>query len=353
MRLEHFAMALACVLALPAPGGASAACTAAQKYGQVKFQYGGPGGAAWSDEQLAVYGPITKIEIWGGRYVDAVRVTYGAYLGPLHGGGGNMPGGSPQTIQLAAGESITAIDGQAGTYVDNICFTKNTQQRICAGGGGGGAFQANEAGKPLRYLTGRSGVYVDKIGGAFANFSDIDPGTVRSDTAAMLQSVQQAQDKVITQTLVNDLDVPQRQKVDERQAVASNSSANWSNSQTITQQHQVGGEISYTPPSDTGGAGGKVSYSYTNTQSSSSSSGGSTSDTTSQSIGVVVNVTVPAHSRIVATTSWKQMSYNIPVYFDVLYFSDATKTQVLCREPVTSMLQGVQSFGVKTTWGPG
>jgi hypothetical protein len=327
------------------------ACTAAQKYGTVSTFKGGGGGAPWDDQSLAANGAISKIEVWGGRYVDAVRVTYGSNASVIHGGSGVAPGGTLTTIPLAQGEYILMVDGQAGDYVDNLCFTKNNQTRICTGGGGGAAFQMSDNGKALRYLAGNSGTYVDRIGAAFESYSEVDPNSVHSDMTAMKQAVQSAQRKVTKQTLVNNLDIAQRQEFDERQIVTSSSSTNWSNSQTITQQHQVGGEFSYSPPATTGGVGGKVSYSYTNTNSSTNASGGATADSTSQSYGVVVHVKVPAHSKVVATTSWKQMSYTIPITYDIVYYSDAQKTQVICREATVSQLKGVQSFGVKTTFG--
>jgi hypothetical protein len=341
---------LCAALAAGFAGGASAVCTDEQKYGAALTPQGGPGGAPWSDKALAAYGEITKIEVWGGAYVDAIRVTYGNIAGPLHGGGGGMPGGSPQTITLAPGEFVTMIDGQVGKYVDNLCFTKNTQVRTCTGGGGGGVFQMASGGKAIRYFTGRSGSYVDQISASFENYAGVDPGSVRADPSAMQSALATAQDKVVTQTIVNSLDVPQQQVLDERQVVSSSSSSNWSNSSTLTQTHQVGGEFDYTPPLITGGAGGKVSYSYTNTQSSSNSQGGGTSDSTSQSYGVIVKVTVPPRTQVVATTTWKQASYSIPISYDLVYYSDWLKSQPVCRETTNSVLQGMQSFGVKTTF---
>ena len=78
--------------------------------------YGGSGGVMFRDE--LGYGPITKIEIHHGTYIDSIQTTYGTTQQELHGGGG----GGPDSFTLGTGERIIAVFGRCGRLLDSIGF---------------------------------------------------------------------------------------------------------------------------------------------------------------------------------------------------------------------------------------
>lgn len=124
-------------------------------------KYGGDGGSSWGDKE-DITGPITRLTIRHGEYIDALQITYGSTTGPKHGG----DGGSESEISLASGEKIIAVVGRCGTYVDQLQFvTQKSDGTLSSygpyGGHGGSPFFIIGS---IAGFFGRAGTYLDGIG---------------------------------------------------------------------------------------------------------------------------------------------------------------------------------------------
>lgn len=104
---------------------------------------------------------ISKLEIWSGCYVDAIRVTWrnGACSGKRGG-----TGGTHYAIDLQPGEQITRIDKWHAGLVDAIQVTTNKKQHPKLGGTGGSKTSyVIPSGNLVTSITGRSGKYLDAL----------------------------------------------------------------------------------------------------------------------------------------------------------------------------------------------
>jgi hypothetical protein len=125
--------------------------------------HGGPGGTAFAD-LLPIPGQtfIKKMVIRSGTFVDAISTTYlnpdGSTTVSSHGGGG----GQPTTIDFQPGETIIAVSGRSGRFLDSITLlTSNRRVFGPFGGLGGTAFVVNAN---ILGFVGRSGTFIDAIG---------------------------------------------------------------------------------------------------------------------------------------------------------------------------------------------
>lgn len=131
---------------------------------------GGTGGDPWDDSTSSpaeIVG-IQSIQLYGGKYIDSIQVTYylangSVWQAPLRGGGG----GDQTLIPLAQGETIYMITGQSGDVVDGITSIStvhpdgSTSTYGPFGGGGGDGYTLTG---PVVSFYGRSGEYVDALG---------------------------------------------------------------------------------------------------------------------------------------------------------------------------------------------
>lgn len=143
---------------------ASAAMTMKSSTILVSEQVGGTGGGVFSDDVTNVE-RIRSITIHGGKYVDALSITYvrvdGSTFTTSHGGSG----GGAVTLDLADDEYITKITGRAGKYLYQVCFTTSHGRTLSKGGSGGSEFTIDpKLNRPIIGIFGRSGDYIDALG---------------------------------------------------------------------------------------------------------------------------------------------------------------------------------------------
>lgn len=139
---------------------------------------GGNGGGFFSDSSEVVHaGPISRIEIRAGEFIDAIRVTYGrgaaARAGAWHGGGGGGYG----AWDVPEGMAIEAVHGRHGDYVDQLSFIAMPADQSSAarspwwGGPGGNRFDilgdwidvSRGERNPLVEICGCCGEFVDRL----------------------------------------------------------------------------------------------------------------------------------------------------------------------------------------------
>ncbi|HYD38656.1 MAG TPA: jacalin-like lectin [Allosphingosinicella sp.] len=125
--------------------------------------HGGTGGTAFADP-VPVPGQtfIKQIVIRSGSLIDSISTTYinpdGTTTVATHGGGG----GQPTTIVFNPGETITAVTGRSGKFVDSLTIL-TSDRRVFGpfGGTGGTPFVVNAN---ILGFVGRSGTLIDSIG---------------------------------------------------------------------------------------------------------------------------------------------------------------------------------------------
>lgn len=134
----------------------------------MKGPAGGPGGRTFADLQPG--GRIVEIRVRSGAYVDGIGFVYetprGRIEGPWHGG----HGGSASRFALRKGEHVVSLGVRTGRFVDSLWIRTNQGRAERWGGQGGSRSHRFEAppGARLSGLWGRSGVYLDAVGPAFA-----------------------------------------------------------------------------------------------------------------------------------------------------------------------------------------
>src|SRR4051812_44811698 len=84
---------------------------------------GGEGGNYFEDPwEVVSAGPISRIEVRAGEFIDAIRVTYGrgsdARTGAWHGGGGGNAG----SWDVPENTRLIYVFGRHGNYVDQLRF---------------------------------------------------------------------------------------------------------------------------------------------------------------------------------------------------------------------------------------
>jgi Phosphatidylinositol-specific phospholipase C, X domain/Jacalin-like lectin domain len=127
--------------------------------------FGGEGGEPFADPQaLLERGPITRIEVRHGVWIDALRFTYGSSAGRWHGG----TGGKLDTYKVPEGHKIVRVEGRSGLYIDQLqFFTDKGDRSKLFGGPGGERFQIHAdqmiLGNSLLTVTGRASQYVDGL----------------------------------------------------------------------------------------------------------------------------------------------------------------------------------------------
>ncbi len=137
-------------------------------------KYGGQGGQSFADPSPIVNnGPITRIDLRYGDYLDGIQVTYGDRTGGFHGG----QGGVPATYIVPEGQVIIGVNLLAGDYIDGIQFISADPLNLgdpklspWYGGNGGNFYTAQCNGTPLRVISGRAGSFIDQLDLGFAQF---------------------------------------------------------------------------------------------------------------------------------------------------------------------------------------
>ncbi|EPS39955.1 hypothetical protein H072_6317 [Dactylellina haptotyla CBS 200.50] len=132
-----------------------------------------PGGnRAWDDREFYIkHGPITRLDIYHGDWIDGVEVWYGGVSSGRRGGGG----GTRTQIDLRPGEAININGGTVGSYMIRWWVSTNFRTERMGGGGRSGTkdnfwigYPYSSAVEPvhrrLAYLQGRAaGNRVDQI----------------------------------------------------------------------------------------------------------------------------------------------------------------------------------------------
>jgi hypothetical protein len=120
---------------------------------------GGTGGDVFDDRGL---GQWVRIQIRAGDQVDALIVSYDSGVTAQHGGNGGQLVGD---FQLVSGEVITRIQGRHGTFVDQIEIVTN-KRRIGPFGKSGGTPWTLDVppGLTVTSFFGASGTVLDRIG---------------------------------------------------------------------------------------------------------------------------------------------------------------------------------------------
>ncbi|MEA2873036.1 MAG: zymogen granule rane protein 16 [Hyphomicrobiales bacterium] len=326
----------------------AADCRPEDKILSVAREVGGGGGDPFDDRSYAASGEITKIEIWAGGYVDAIKVTYGeSGFAPLHGGGGRNPGGSYSSLTLKPGDYITEITGGAGGYVDRLCFSVNGAAPSCYGGGGGDYFQISSAGRPLRSINGRSGGYLDRAGFSFGNRATIDVGSIQYDTAALDQALALAPAQIFSETLRNSSESTPIVNYSQQSQLTHTETISWNNETAESDTHSVGAKFTFGKKDV---AQAEFSYQYQHSSSIKKSRGQSTTDSNSVTTGWSVSVPVAPGKTIRATTTWKNVNLDLPFTYNLIYRDD--RGQEVCRQKQTGHLRGVSSFGLAHKFEP-
>jgi len=124
--------------------------------------YGGTGGKSFNDfDGSPLLGKITSINVRHGERIDNIAVNYAGGTQVKHGGNG----GSLSTFTLDPDEWITKITGRSSGRVNQLrFFTNKGRQSPVYGGNGGTPFTAEQGGRVLKSIYGRSGDELDSIG---------------------------------------------------------------------------------------------------------------------------------------------------------------------------------------------
>ncbi|GLS25948.1 hypothetical protein GCM10007877_16630 [Marinibactrum halimedae] len=121
---------------------------------------GGNGGRAFSDDATA-HLHVRKVQVWAGRYVDAIRFVYDERKGKKWGG----RGGDYHEFRLRPGEYIVGIRYRAGKYIDAIQFITNLRSsRFMGGKGGSTGIMYVPEGYEVTGMYGRDGNLIDQLG---------------------------------------------------------------------------------------------------------------------------------------------------------------------------------------------
>jgi hypothetical protein len=142
--------------------------------------FGGDGGASFDDSGVNDgWGRITKIVVRHGDGVDSIGLAYanGNYLN--HGG----TGGTESNINLKPDEYIVGVEGRSGDRLDQITFVSNMKRYGPYGGKGGSPFSVSFKGQVLRFLFGRSGTRIDRIGFTYGDRPKSPPSTITRSNA--------------------------------------------------------------------------------------------------------------------------------------------------------------------------
>ena len=336
---------LVCLIFLPALHGAT--CTDDKKILAYKDSVGRNGGKEWDDRQNALDGGlITKIEIWAGKYVDGIEVTYGdgRKIPPVHHGG---YGGEKHVLNLKPGDVITQVKGRAAKYVDQICFYVNgNESNTCYGRTGGDPFAFSASGLPLRSFKGRSDTLIDQLAFAFGNQTKIDTKSIKFDQAELDNQVAGAKTGSVEQTVVNNSGIKQKITYSKTNTLTHATSMSWKNEVGETLSHQLGTKIAFVAGNATKQVGFELSYTFTKTNSITTTNEQSRTDQDSESNGWSVEVEVPAHTKLRATTTWRDVSVDFNYSYNLLYLNANEET--VCEVPVTNaIVHGKDSFAVE------
>lgn len=375
-RSREVLLSLVCLVAAGfEPLIADGQCSQAQLTIQGTGHGGCCGDGQWDDRSKIniTTQPITKIEIWSGSYVDAIRLTYGNQIGPLHGGdisgccSGQNPGGQSHVINLGPGEYVNRITGSAGKYVDRLCFTTTLQPEQCFGGGGGSLFAEDmQMGRPLRGIAGASGKYLDGIVFLYGPYSQIDVSTFKYDQAALNQALAAAPIKYFveegqnTGTTTLNQQFTQSNQLTHTESIQLTQTQTSSTTGTVTAGFSISGSASDIPlgyvaslrklppgggilsRAASGGGGGtgvNGSFTYSWTETVTNTAQQTTTDQTQTNTGWVESYALPGNTKARLVTTWKQMNdVDLPVTYDLVYYSD-DKSEV-CRNNLKGVLRG-------------
>lgn len=141
----------------------------------------GNGGGPYTDQVTIDFAmdpdlEIIAINVWGGKYIDGIRLDYGSHGATIAGNMHGVTGGGATRIDLISERAhIVGIEGRTGKYVDSLTLTLSTGKTYHFGGGGGERDYKYQVDPvviigPTSFedeiigFFGNSGKYVDSIG---------------------------------------------------------------------------------------------------------------------------------------------------------------------------------------------
>lgn len=307
----------------------------------------GEGNDEWNESDYVRYGPITQVEVWAGRYVDAIRVKYGNIFGQKHGGGG----GDYQHFDLQPGEFITQISGKADRYVDRICFQTNQRPSLtCMGGDGGNDFQTQQPDARVVAFGGRAGDFDNKLIFIYGRPWRAIDGSFQYDSGALANAVSNTPGEQATQTFTNRSGVTQTYTYSKQLSETDISKVEWRDESNniwkagieLTLGHKAGAA---------GGTEGGVKLSFEYTRSELHSRAGSTENQRNKTQAWTYPVTVPPHSQVTATATWYNVPLNLDVKYTAVYYDGVANENErdACQEARSTRFQGVASTSVNVT----
>jgi hypothetical protein len=126
--------------------------------------WGGTGGSFFSIYPTASTDKIYAIAMRSGVYVDALTVWYKRTNGTIYSYNKGGTGGSFYIQYFASNEYIKYMGGRSGAYIDRLSIYTNLKS-FSYGGNGGSAFFVSAGSNQILGFFGRSGAYIDQIGG--------------------------------------------------------------------------------------------------------------------------------------------------------------------------------------------
>lgn len=331
-------------------------CVPAQKILPLQSSRGGGGGNPFDDKAIALQnGEITKIEIWAGDVVDAIKVTYGVSgFSPRHGGGLGQSGGTYKVLELKPGDFITEITGQSGDVVDKLCFSVNGGASTCYGGGGGKAFQVSSNGRPLRAIAGRSADSLDNIGFYFGNKASIDVGSIKYDDKTLESAIATAPDQRAYQILTNTSQTSPTVTYSDTTERSYSETIFWQNEVAESDTHSVG--VKFTIGNKAGPTGGvegsaELNYQYTHTNQVTKTNGNSKTTGVTNTKAYSTQIALPPGQSVRVTSNWKELTFDLPFSYYMNYWND-DDSQPVCRQLQKGVIRGIGSFGIRHTFEP-
>lgn len=281
-------------------------------------------------------GSITKIDVRHGSKVDNIRFYYGTDgIGDLHGGSG----GNPDTWSVPDGEQIVRIEGRTGDQVDSLqFFTDKGTASPRWGGTGGNPFSAQVPdGSALRTVTGCYDDTLQMINlhfGApyFVKEVTVNPADV--DKALQNVSPESASDQLLDNSQGTD-----------QQTITYSDSYTTSVQNTFT--FETGGSLKLSV--EVGGGNGVASFKSGFSMTASASMTKSDSSTDTQTETWSIPVTVPAKTKVRATTVLQKQSVTLPFSYTIAWYK-GSKTNILKQLTFGGTYQGVAVARVQHTF---
>lgn len=205
--------------------------------------FSGNGGKPFSDSEAVVNkGPISKIVITYGNWIDSIRLYYGGEketgVGDEHGG---RKGDHQKEWIVPEGHKIIRIEGRYARYVDSLKFytDKGAESPLFGGTGGEKVLKAVSAsGSYLRTISGNADDYLDKITFHFGAPCYIKE--IRYDENALRQAALKAiPDTIAFQNLENLGKLEQLSVYKKRVTLRNESSFSWDLNESLSIESEI------------------------------------------------------------------------------------------------------------------